>query len=151
MRTMKKKGASKGTGDPIDRYVGSRVRVRRLGLGMSQTKLGQAIDVTFQQVQKYENGANRVGASNLYKMAKALGVDVGFFYDGMPRGAAMGKTKGKGTRGRRAPAPVEIAGDPTRSREIITLMHNYARIARPRLRKRVFELVKSLANSPQLR
>ena len=149
MRTMKKKGASKGTGDPIDRYVGSRLRVRRLGLGMSQTTLGQTIGVTFQQVQKYENGANRVGASNLYKMAKALGIDVGFFYDGMPQSAVKGK--GKGTRGRRARPSVEIAGDPTRSREIITLMHNYARIARPRLRKRVFELVKSLANSPQLR
>ena len=149
MRTMKKKGASKGTADPIDRYVGSRLRVRRLGLGMSQSKLGQAIGVTFQQVQKYENGANRVGASNLYKMAKALGVDVGFFYDGMPQGAAKGK--GKGTRGRRAQPSVEIAGDPTRSREIIALMHNYARIAHPRLQKRVFELVKSMANSPQLR
>ncbi len=56
MRTMKKKRASKGTADPIDRYVGSRLRVRRLGLGMSQAKLGQAIGVTFQQVQKYETG-----------------------------------------------------------------------------------------------
>ena len=145
---MKKRG-SKGAADLIDRYVGSRVRVRRLGLGMSQTRLGQAIGVTFQQVQKYENGANRVGASNLYKMAKALGVDVGFFYDGMPQGIA--KTTGKGTRGRRARPSVEISGDPTRSREIIMLMHNYARIAQPRLRKRVFELVKSLANSPQVR
>ena len=149
MRTMKKKRASKGTADPIDRYVGSRVRVRRLGLGMSQTRLGQAIGVTFQQVQKYENGANRVGASNLYKMAKAMGVDVGFFYDGMPQAAVKGK--GKGIRGRRARPAVEISGDPTRSREIITLMHNYARIDRLRLRKRVFELVKSLANSPQVR
>ena len=149
MRTMKKKRASKGTADPIDRYVGSRVRVRRLGLGMSQTKLGQAIGVTFQQVQKYENGANRVGASNLYKMAKAMGVDVGFFYDGMPKSAAKGK--GKGARGRGARPSIEIAGDPTRSREIITLTHNYARIAHPALRKRVFELVKSLANSPQAR
>ncbi len=149
MRTMKKKRGSKGTADPIDRYVGSRVRVRRLGLGMSQTKLGQAIDVTFQQVQKYENGANRVGASNLYRMAKALGVDVGFFYDGMPQGAAKGK--GKGTRGRRAQPSVEIAGDPTRSREIIALMHNYARIAHPRLRKAVFEMVRSLANTPPVR
>ncbi len=147
MRVMKKKRASKGRADPIDKYVGSRVRVRRLGLGMSQTKLGQAIGVTFQQVQKYENGANRVGASNLYKIAKGLGVDVGFFYDGMP-GAAV-KGKGKGTRGRRARPAVEY--DPTRSREIITLMHNYARIAHPRLRKRVFELVKSLAKSPQVR
>ncbi len=143
------KRASKGTADPIDRYVGSRVRVRRLGLGMSQTRLGQAIGVTFQQIQKYENGVNRIGASNLYKMAKTLGVDVGFFYDGMPQGAEKGK--GKGIRGRRARPSVEIAGDPTRSREIITLMHNFARIAHPQLRKRVSELVRSLANSPRVR
>ncbi len=147
MRVMRKKRAPKGRADPIDKYVGSRVRVRRLGLGMSQTKLGQAIGVTFQQVQKYENGANRVGASNLYKIAKGLGVDVGFFYDGIPQAAVKGK--GKGTRGRRARPAVEY--DPTRSREIIMLMHNYARIAHPRLRKRVFELVKSLAKSPQVR
>ncbi len=149
MRVMKKKRASKGRADPIDKYVGSRVRVRRLGLGMSQTKLGQAIGVTFQQVQKYENGANRVGASNLYKIAKALGVDVAFLYDGMPAAAVKGK--GKATRGRRARPVVEYDRDPTRSREIITFMHNYARIAHPRLRKRVFELVKSLAKSPQVR
>ena len=149
MRTIKKKRASKGSADPIDRYVGSRVRVRRLGLGMSQIRLGQAIGVTFQQVQKYENGANRVGASNLYKIAKAMGVDVGFFYDGMPQNATKGK--GKAIRGRQARPSVEIAGDPTRSREIIKLMHNYARIAHPRLRKRVFELVKSLADSSQVR
>ncbi len=142
---MRKKRASKGTADPIDRYVGSRVRVRRLGLGMSQTKLGQAIGVTFQQIQKYENGANRIGASNLYKVAKALGVDVTFFYEGMPGTIAKGK------RGRRARPSVEFEGDPTRSREAIALMHNYSRIAIPRLRKRVFDLVKSLANSPHVR
>ncbi len=78
-----------------------------------------------------------------------MGVDVGYFYDGMPQSAV--KSKGKGIRGRRARPAVEIAGDPTRSREIITLMHNYARIAHPRLRKAVFEMVKSLANTPPVR
>ena len=74
--------------DPIDQYVGSRVRARRVGLRMSQTNLGQTIDVTFQQVQKYENGTNRISASNLYKIAKALAVDVSYFFDGIPESLA---------------------------------------------------------------
>src|SRR5512134_2619725 len=68
--------------DPIDRHVRTRIRGRRVGLRISQTKLGQAIGVTFQQIQKYESGTNRVGASNLFKIAKALGVDVSFFFEG---------------------------------------------------------------------
>ena len=77
-RTIKDDGP-----DPIDKYVGSRVRARRVGLRISQTKLGDAIGVTFQQVQKYENGTNKIGASNLYKMSKSLGVEVAYFYDGV--------------------------------------------------------------------
>ncbi len=76
--------------DPIDRHVGTRIRGRRVGLRVSQTKLGQAIGVTFQQIQKYESGTNRVGASNLFKISKALGVDVSFFFDGvMPEAIGM--------------------------------------------------------------
>ena len=76
--------------DPIDRHVGTRIRGRRVGLRVSQTKLGQAIGVTFQQIQKYESGTNRVGASNLFKISKALGVDVSFFFDGvMPEAVGM--------------------------------------------------------------
>src|SRR5512132_3925215 len=69
--------------DPIDQHVGTRIRGRRVGLRISQTKLGHSIGVTFQQIQKYESGSNRVGASNLFKIAKALGVDVSFFFEGV--------------------------------------------------------------------
>src|SRR3954469_3991945 len=73
--------------NPIDRHVGSRVRMRRMMLGMSQEKLGDALSLTFQQVQKYEKGANRIGASRLQQIAKVLGVPVEFFFDGAPQPA----------------------------------------------------------------
>ena len=69
--------------DPIDVYVGDRVKSRRVGLRISQTKLSEACGVTYQQVQKYETGMNRIGASNLLKTAKALGVEVPYFYEGV--------------------------------------------------------------------
>ena len=69
----------------IDIHVGSRVRVRRQLLGMSQTQLGEALGVTFQQVQKYERGTNRVGASRLYKISEVLDVPIAFFFDGLAR------------------------------------------------------------------
>lgn len=78
------RNANKEGPDPIDIFVGSRVRARRTGLRISQTKLGEFLGVTFQQVQKYENGGNRIGASNLYKLARALDVEVGFFSKACP-------------------------------------------------------------------
>ena len=73
-----------GKPNPVDIHVGARVRLRRTLLGMSQEKLGEAIGLTFQQVQKYERGANRVGASRLYDLSRVLEVPVSFFFDDMP-------------------------------------------------------------------
>src|SRR5437868_4665490 len=73
--------------NPMDVHVGSRVRLRRMLLGMSQEKLGEHLGLTFQQVQKYEKGVNRIGASRLFDLAKVLGVPVQFFYDEAPLGA----------------------------------------------------------------
>src|SRR5215208_5533266 len=73
-----------GKPNPIDVHVGSRVRLRRTLLGMSQEKLGEAIGLTFQQVQKYERGANRIGASRLFDLSRVLDVPVSFFFDDMP-------------------------------------------------------------------
>src|SRR6202453_3302339 len=73
--------------NPIDKHVGARVRMRRLILGMSQGKLGEALGVTFQQVQKYEKGANRIGASRLQQISKILGAPPSFFFEGSPTGA----------------------------------------------------------------
>ena len=74
--------------NPIDIHVGTRVRLRRTLLGMSQEKLGDALGLTFQQVQKYERGANRIGASRLYDLSRVLDVPVSFFFDGTPSGDA---------------------------------------------------------------
>eukprot|EP01155_Anaeramoeba_flamelloides_P004392 Anaeramoba_flamelloidesa1067283_9.p2 GENE.a1067283_9~~a1067283_9.p2 ORF type:complete len:154 (-),score=21.07 a1067283_9:97-558(-) len=149
---MKRKRNLKGGPDPIDRYVGSRVRARRVGLRLSQTMLGEAIGVTFQQIQKYENGSNRIGASNLFKIARALGVDVAFFYEGVD--AAVGEQAQKGGRkGRKvkagglAESAAVFERDPLASREAIELMHNYYRVGREDVRKRVFLLLKALSNT----
>lgn len=75
--------------DVIDQYVGERIRARRTVLLLSQEKFGEAIGVTFQQVQKYESGHNRVSASRLHKMASALSCDVGYFFEGLPIGEAL--------------------------------------------------------------
>lgn len=72
--------------NPVDKYVGSRVRMRRIMLGMSQEKLGEALGLTFQQVQKYEKGTNRVGASRLQQISEILQVPVSFLFDGGPSG-----------------------------------------------------------------
>jgi transcriptional regulator with XRE-family HTH domain len=130
--------------DPIDRHVGTRIRGRRVGLRISQTKLGHSIGVTFQQIQKYESGTNRVGASNLFKIAKALGVDVSFFFEGVSRDgpAIMAPSLGFAEP---PPQPFDI--NPMNSRESFELMHNYFRIPDPVVRKRLFQLVRVLAYS----
>ena len=137
-RTIKDDGP-----DPIDKFVGSRVRARRVGLRVSQTKLGEAIGVTFQQVQKYENGTNRIGASNLYKMSKTLGVEVAYFYDGVENIQMEGVNTTGLSDGPQAPFEV----DPLSSREAIELMHNYFRVKDETVRKRLSQFVKTLAQS----
>lgn len=77
-----------GSPNPVDIHVGSRVRLRRTLLGMSQEMLGDAIGLTFQQIQKYERGTNRISASRLYDLSRALDVPVSFFFDGCDDGAS---------------------------------------------------------------
>jgi len=80
------------TPNPIDKHVGSRLRMRRMMLGMSQEKLGEAFGLTFQQVQKYEKGMNRISASRLQQAAQILDVSVPFFFEGAPGGHELSKT-----------------------------------------------------------
>lgn len=140
-----RKGTPDGKPRPVDVHVGSRVRLRRTMLGMSQEKLGKAIGLTFQQVQKYERGANRVGASRLFELSRVLDVPVSFFFDDMsPEVAASG--------GRPASGLSENNGavyeyDPMAKRETLELVRAYYKIRDPRVRKRVFELAKALAKS----
>lgn len=122
--------------------------MRRTLLGMSQEKLGDALGLTFQQVQKYERGANRVGASRLFEISRVLDVPVSFFFEEMPAEAA---SQSPSTAGRTAggDAVDEIERDPLAKRETLELVRAYYRIADPRVRKRVFELTKAVASGAE--
>ena len=137
-RTIKDDGP-----DPIDKFVGSRVRARRVGLRISQTKLGDAIGVTFQQVQKYENGTNRIGASNLFKISKTLSVEVAFFFEGLDADEEAAKELAGLSEGSQTKFDV----DPMSSREAIELMHNYFRVKDENVRKKLSQLVKTMAQT----
>ena len=133
---------------PIDVHVGGRIRLRRTLLQMSQERLGDALGLTFQQVQKYERGANRVGASRLFDLSKVLDVPVSFFFDDMP--AAYGNGGGA-----RSPA-MQIGGfaesqdgfgapdDLFSRKETVDLVRAYYRISEQPVRKRVLDLIKSM-------
>ncbi len=132
---------------PIDAHVGSRVRLRRTLLGMSQEKLGEALGLTFQQIQKYERGVNRIGASRLFDLARVLDVPIGFFFDDMP--GANGGSSPSMLRTRMSSGFAEqqegFEDDTLHKRETLELVRAYYRINEPAVRKRVFDLIKSLA------
>jgi len=135
-----------GKPNPIDVHVGSRVRLRRTLLGMSQEKLGEAIGLTFQQVQKYERGANRIGASRLFDLSRVLDVPVSFFFDDMPEDAAAAPIDDDEEGGEERAAPA-YEPDPMAKRETLELVRAYYRIGDPSVRKRLFELTKAVANA----
>src|SRR5689334_23641227 len=137
--------ASKGFPNPIDVHVGQRIRQRRTLLGMSQEKLAEAIGLTFQQVQKYERGANRVGSSRLFDLARVLDVPIAYFFEEMSASTSA-RSPGR-LRGMAEQKPLPFEPDPMAKRETLELVRAYYRITDPRVRKRVFELTKSLANA----
>jgi transcriptional regulator with XRE-family HTH domain len=130
----------------VDVHVGARMRQRRTLLGMSQSKLGDAVGLTFQQIQKYERGANRIGSSRLFEFAKVLDVPVSHFFDEMPANALSGRPmsgRGRKTLGE-AGTPFERDKDPLIKRETLELVRAYYKIREARVRKRVFEMVKAV-------
>jgi transcriptional regulator with XRE-family HTH domain len=141
--------ASQGFPNPIDVHVGARIRQRRTLLGMSQEKLGEAIGLTFQQVQKYERGANRVGSSRLFDLARVLDVPVSYFFEDMTAGTAS-KSPSR-LRGLAEPKPEPFEPDPLAKRETLELVRAYYRISDPAVRKRVFELTKALGRTVRKR
>ena len=134
-----------GRPSPIDVHVGTRIRLRRTLLGMSQERLGEALGLTFQQVQKYERGVNRVGASRLFDLSRVLDVPISFFFDDMPDNLA---TSFGGQPSRRpaglTDAPDGFPDDTLNRRETLELMRAYYRITDPNVRKRMFDLIKSM-------
>lgn len=144
-RNFKEKRLPPGVPNPIDIHVGGRVRLRRTLLGMSQEKLGEAVNLTFQQIQKYERGANRIGASRMYELSRVLDVPVSFFFDDLPDDI---KTQ-EGVRARALQDQGQAAyeADPLARRETLELVRAYYKILDPKVRKRLFELTKSLAGA----
>jgi transcriptional regulator with XRE-family HTH domain len=129
------------TPHPVDVHVGRRLRLKRTFLGMSQETVGKQIGVTFQQIQKYERGINRMGASRLYDFSKALGVPISYFFDGFGDYALED-------------SPMLVAAEPSvaayeheavNNRETLEVMRAYSRIKNPAVRKRIVDLIKAMA------
>jgi len=127
--------------NPIDKHVGARVRMRRMMLGMSQEKLGDALGLTFQQVQKYEKGTNRIGASRLQQIAHILQVPVSFFFEGAPAGGT-GVSHGAGMS--EAPSPAYVS-DFLATSDGLSLTKSFMRIKNSKLRRRIVDLVEQIA------
>jgi transcriptional regulator with XRE-family HTH domain len=128
----------------IDVHVGSRLRLRRNMLGLSQVKLGEAIGLTFQQVQKYERGTNRIGASRLHDLSRVLEVPVSFFFDDMD------PVRAPAILARFAEPPAEaFDSDPLRRRETVELISAYYKVEDTALRRRLFELARALAGGSE--
>jgi transcriptional regulator with XRE-family HTH domain len=131
--------------NPIDKHVGARVRMRRILIGMSQEKLGDALSLTFQQVQKYEKGTNRIGASRLQQIGAILGVPVEFFFDGAPSGDGTSGTNSAG--GFRDSANPQYVTDFLATSEGVHLNRSFIKIKDQKIRRRIIELVDSLADN----
>ncbi len=126
-----------GRPDPVDAHVGSRLRLRRTLLGMSQEKLGNAVGLTFQQIQKYERGLNRIGSSRLYQFSKVLDVPVSYFFDEMPGNM--------GSQPSLAGQVESAAHDENMSRrETLELVRAYYKIDNRNTRRRIYELIKAV-------
>jgi transcriptional regulator with XRE-family HTH domain len=130
---------AKKTPNPIDKHVGSRVRMRRMMLSMSQEKLGDALGLTFQQVQKYEKGTNRIGASRLQQISGILSVPVSFFFEGAPHGP--GHASGMGE----APSPAYVS-DFLATSDGLALTKAFMRIKSAKLRRRIVDLVEQISD-----
>jgi transcriptional regulator with XRE-family HTH domain len=124
--------------NPVDQHVGSRVRMRRMMLGMSQGKLGGALDLTFQQVQKYEKGTNRIGASRLQHISQILQVPAPFFFEGAPHQPGQPKRLGE------ASSPAYVS-EFLATRDGLALTKSFMRIKESELRRRIVDLVREIA------
>ena len=135
----------RGTGNPhpVDVHVGARARMRRTLLGMTQTDLGDAIGVTFQQVQKYERGVNRIGASRLYDLCRVLDVSIDYFFEDMPAAVAANSPATKGRD--KAKKLTGYEPDPMANRrETLGLVRAFYKIEDAEIRRQVYEMIKAM-------
>ena len=134
-----------GEVNPIDIHVGARLRQRRTLLGLSQGKLGDTVGLTFQQIQKYEHGVNRIGASRLYDLSRVLDVHISYFFEDIPKNVSEERYGISSPE--EADEGEKFAGDKLERRETLELIRNYYNIENPMIRKRIFELAKVLCKS----
>ncbi len=139
-----KLGYGHGTGipNPVDVHVGARLRIRRTLLGLNQTNLGDALGMSFQQVQKYENGTNRTSGSRLFALSRVLDVSIQYFFDDMPTAVAASSPANK-KRGK-AKKPPSYEPDPMARRETLELVRAYYKIPDPEIRIHLFAMTKTL-------
>ncbi len=147
---MEKDGLDKNfrvtNNNAVDVHVGKRVRLRRTLLGMSQEQLGAALDITFQQVQKYERGANRVSASRLWDISQILDVKISYFFDDMTDDTMKASPR-RMSRGDVSLDDNDERRDPMARRETLELVRTYYSIEKPKVRKRIADMVKSIAQT----
>ncbi len=131
--------------NPIDLHVGNQLRMRRLSLNITQEKLANLVGLTFQQVQKYEHGANRISASRLFEIAQALKVPVTYFYDNLateqPSVPGMGESGQDSIEGHETTTPVDMG-----SRETADLVRAYYRVEDPKKRKKILDLIRAMTD-----
>ncbi len=135
-----RRGRGKGIG-PVDVHVGARLRQRRTLLGMTQTKVGESIGVIFQQIQKYENGMNRISASRLFVLSRVFDVPVEYFFDDMPREVAASSPAQGGGKAKKLPS---YEPDPMTKRETMEFVRAYYKIEDANVRKGLRELTKAV-------
>ena len=138
------RSASQGRPNLVDMHVGNRIRMRRTILGMSQMALAEALGLSFQQVQKYELGANRVSSSRLFDLTRILQVPIKFFFEEMGSEVEAQSPARLHLQGA-LPEMIDLPGDPTAKRETLELVRAFRRIRDPVVRRRLFELTKALA------
>ena len=131
----------------VDMHVGKRVRLRRTLLGLSQEQLGTELNITFQQVQKYERGANRISASRLWDIGQVLDVPINYFFDDMTENTMRSSPRRVSRGSELLDLSDEQIKDPMARRETLELVRTYYSIEKPLVRKRISEMVKSIATT----
>ena len=132
-----------GEPNPVDAYVGSRVRMRRIMLGMSQQRLAKELSVTFQQIQKYERGLNRIGASRLWDLAQVLGVNVDFFYEDLAPEASDQSPRKLNRSLQLSQDPAIFDMDMLLRKDVLALMRYYVQIKDPKMAKAILAMTKA--------
>jgi transcriptional regulator with XRE-family HTH domain len=143
----RRRAASIDGPDPIDIHVGQRMRLRRTMLGKSQDQMARALGVSFQQVQKYERGTNRISASRLFDVSRFLSVPVGYFFEDLTRDAVAARDEEVKVHFAADETEIEDQGDPMKRTESLELIQTYWRLPTEVVRGRVLEMLKSLVRS----